>query len=262
MRFKLVLEFEGSRYSGWQKQADARTIQGAILGAAATVFPGQLLDLQGCGRTDAGVHGLRYAAHLDAATDLDPAAITARLNELLPSDINILALEPADLRFHARHHCLGRSYLYQVSRRRTALCRRYVHWHPEPLAAASMAEAAQLLAGMHDFAAFTDRRVLKGKSSLVFVNKAELRATEELILFRIVGSHFLWKMVRNIVGALIEIGAGRLGGPDLEKLLAGRGELPAGLTASPAGLFFEAAFYDQEEFTGFLAEAPLRGCFF
>jgi tRNA pseudouridine38-40 synthase len=262
MRFKLVLEFEGSRYSGWQKQADAKTVQGAVLAAAARIFPGEGLDLQGCGRTDAGVHGLRFVAHLEAGTDMAPAIMVARLNELLPTDINILAIEPVEPRFHARHHCLGRSYLYQISRRRTAFCRRYVHWHPEPLAIEPMAEAALLLAGMHDFAAFTDRRALKNKSSLVFVNKAELAATEELILFRMVGSHFLWKMVRNIVGSLMEIGAGRLTVRDLENLLGGQGELPARQAAPPTGLFLEAVFYDQEEFTGFLAGAPLRGCFF
>jgi tRNA pseudouridine38-40 synthase len=262
MRFKLILEFDGSRYSGWQRQADARTVQGALLDAAAGVFPGQPLDLQGCGRTDAGVHALRYPAHLEAMTDLAPPMILERLNALLPTDINILAVEAAHPRFHARHHCLGRSYLYQIARRRSALCRRYVHWRQQPLAAERMIEAAQLLAGMHDFAAFTDRRALKGKSPLVLINKAEIRSTEELILFRLVGSHFLWKMVRNVVGVLMEIGAGRLPVGEMAELLAGRGEPPVGLAAPASGLFLEAAFYEEEDFSRFLASDPLRACFF
>jgi tRNA pseudouridine38-40 synthase len=186
-----------------------------------------------------------------------------RLNEALPADINILAVKPSHPRFHARHHCLGRSYLYQIARRRTAFCRRYVSWRHEPLAADRMAEAAGMLAGMHDFAAFTDRRILKKQSSKVFINKAEVAAAgDDLILFRIVGSHFLWKMVRHLVGVLIEIGAGRMGVRDLEELLARRGEMPPGLLAPPTGLFFEAAFYDEDAFSDFLATEPLRPLFF
>ena len=263
MRFKLILEFDGTRYSGWQQQADAKSVQGALLAAASTVLPGQSLDLQGCGRTDAGVHGLRYPAHLEATTDLTPGALAERLNDLLPADINVLAAEPVHPRFHARHTCLGRSYLYQIALRRTAFCRRYVYWRREPLAASRMAAAAGLLAGMHDFAAFTDRRALKKKSAKVFVNKAEIAAAgDDLIRFRIVGSHFLWKMIRNIVGVLIEIGAGRMDLRDLEGLLAGQGKLPAGLLAPPSGLFLEAAFYDEESFEEFLASEPLRPLFF
>jgi tRNA pseudouridine38-40 synthase len=261
MRFKLTLEFDGTRYSGWQKQADARTLQGALLDAAAGIFPDQSVDLQGCGRTDAGVHALRYPAHLEAVTELAPALILERLNGLLPTDINILTVDAVQPRFHARHHCLGRSYLYQISRRRTALCRRYVHWRQETLVAERMAEAVQVLAGMHDFSAFTDRRALKGKSPLVLINKAEIKATEELILFRLVGSHFLWKMVRNIVGVLMEIGAGRLPASEMAELLAGRGEPPLGLAAPAAGLFFEAAFYEEAEFTRFLDTEPLPACY-
>jgi tRNA pseudouridine38-40 synthase len=262
MRFKLILEYDGTRYSGWQQQADAKTIQGALLAAADQIFAGQPLDLQGCGRTDAGVHGLRYVAHLEVTTDSAPAAMAAKLNECLPADIVILAVEPVHPRFHARHSCVGRSYLYQIARRRTAFCRRYVHYRPEPLAAERMAAAAGLLAGMHDFAAFTDRRVLKNKSSKVFVNEAEAAAVGDLVLFRIVGSHFLWKMIRHIVGVLMEIGAGRMEARDLEELLAGRGELPAGLLAPPTGLFLEAAFYDEDAFSDFLATEPLRPLFF
>jgi len=258
-RFKLILEFDGGRYRGWQKQDDARSIQGSLLKAAAEFFGGQV-DVQGSGRTDTGVHGLRFAAHLEAHTEQSPKEIGERLNELLPKDIAIVECKRAGARFHARHNCIGRSYLYQIARRKTALARDFV-WHiPEPLHAGFMQEAAAALVGMHDFTSFTDRQAIKKKSPLVMVHKAQIAETEDLILFRIVGSHFLWKMVRRIVGALAEVGKGQFTVAEVRQFL----EAPVSLkqyTAPSQGLFFERAFYDQEELDGFLAEEALPPAF-
>ena len=259
-RFKLALEFDGGRYSGWQKQNDAKSIQGSLLTAAAELF-GQEADVQGSGRTDTGVHGLRFAAHLEAQTELSPKEIGERLNEFLPKDIAILECKRAGARFHARHNCIGRSYLYQIAKRKTALGRNYVWQIQEPLHAGFMQEAAAVLVGMHDFTSFTDRQAIKKKSPLVMVHKAQIAETEDLILFRIVGSHFLWKMVRRIVGVLVEVGKGQLTVAEVRKFL----ETPIVLkqyTAPSQGLFFERAFYDQEELDGFLASEPLRPAFF
>ena len=259
-RFKLALEFDGGRYSGWQKQADARSIQGSLLKAAAELF-GPEVDVQGSGRTDSGVHGLRFAAHLEAYTELSPKEIGQRLNELLPEDIAILECKRAGARFHARHNCLGRSYLYQIAKRKSALGRDFVWQIPAPLHAGFMQEAATALEGMHDFTSFTDPQAVKKKSPLVMVHKARIAETEDLILFRIVGSHFLWKMVRRIVGVLAEVGKGQLTVAEVRNFL----EAPVVLkeyTAPSQGLFFERAFYDQEELDTFLASEPLHPAFF
>jgi len=259
-RFKLALEFDGGRYSGWQKQNDARSIQGSLLTAASELF-GAEVDVQGSGRTDSGVHGLSFAAHLEARTEHSPQEIGQRLNELLPRDIAIVECKRAGARFHARHNCIGRSYLYQIAKRKTALGRNYVWQIAEPLHAGFMQEAASVLVGMHDFSSFTDHQAIKKKSPLVMVNKARIAETEDLILFRIVGSHFLWKMVRRIVGVLAEVGKGRLTVAEVGQFL----ESPVVLkeyTAPSQGLFFERAFYDQEELDGFLAEKDLRPAFF
>jgi len=259
-RFKLALEFDGGRYSGWQKQDDARSIQGSLLKAAAELFEGEV-DIQGSGRTDSGVHGLRFVAHLEAQTEHSPQEIGQRLNELLPKDIAILDCKRAGARFHARHNCIGRSYLYQIARRKTALGRDYVWQIPEPLHAGFMQEAASVLVGMHDFTSFTDRQAIKKKSPLVMVNKAQIVETADLILVRIVGSHFLWKMVRRIVGVLAEVGKGQLTVAEVRHFL----EVPTVLkeyTAPSQGLFFEQAFYDQEELDGFLAEEGVHPIFF
>ncbi|MFA7383475.1 MAG: tRNA pseudouridine(38-40) synthase TruA [Desulfurivibrionaceae bacterium] len=259
-RFKLALEFDGGRYSGWQKQDDARSIQGSLLKAAVELF-GPQVDVQGSGRTDTGVHGLRFTAHLEAQTEYSPQEIGQRLNELLPKDIAILECKRAGARFHARHNCIGRSYLYQIARRKTALGRDYVWQIGEPLHAGFMQEAAATLVGMHDFTSFTDRQALKKKSPLVMVHQARIAETDDLILLRIVGSHFLWKMVRRIVGVLAEVGKGRLTVAEVRQFL----EIPVVLkeyTAPSQGLFFERAFYDQEELDGFLAEETLPPAFF
>ena len=259
-RFKLALEFDGGRYSGWQKQADAKSIQGSLLKAAAELFGGEV-DVQGSGRTDTGVHGLRFVAHLEAHTEQSPKEIGERLNELLPKDIAILECKRAGARFHARHNCIGRSYLYQIAKRKTALGRDYVWQIAEPLHAGFMQEAATSMVGMHDFTSFTDLQVIKKKSPLVLVHQAQIAETEDLILFRIVGSHFLWKMVRRIVGVLAEVGKGQLTVAEVRQFL----EKPAVLkeyTAPSQGLFFERAFYDQEELDGFLAEEEVQPAFF
>ncbi|MCX5869080.1 MAG: tRNA pseudouridine(38-40) synthase TruA [Deltaproteobacteria bacterium] len=255
-RFKLILEFDGSRYSGWQKQDDAKTIQGSLLKAATALFGAQV-DVQGSGRTDAGVHALHFTAHLEAQTDLPPQEIRQRLNELLPGDIVILECKRAGPRFHARHNCIGRSYCYQIARHKTALGRDYVWQVLDPLDEKRMQEAASVLVGQHDFTSFTDRQVVKKKSPLVMVNTCQIVATEDLILFRIVGSHFLWKMVRRIVGVLVAVGKGQLAVAEVQHFL----QAPVVLqqhTAPAQGLFFERAFYDQEELDAFLVGDKLR----
>ncbi|MEW6518051.1 MAG: tRNA pseudouridine(38-40) synthase TruA [Thermodesulfobacteriota bacterium] len=261
-RFKMVLEFDGRRYSGWQKQDDARTIQGSLLAAAGELY-GQGVDVQGNGRTDGGVHALQFVAHLEAATDDRAEEVARRLNALLPQDINILKLQKAGPRFHARHNCLGRSYLYQLAKRRTAFCKGYV-WQlgqDGQFKVSAMRQAAELLVGMHDFTSFTDRQAVKNKSPQVLINKAQVAETAELVLVRLVGSHFLWKMMRRLVGVLAAIGRGELSPDDLERFLREPVNLSR-YTAPAQGLFFERAFYNQEELDSFLANDEIRPCFF
>lgn len=127
-RFRLYIEYEGTRYSGWQIQQNARTVQGEISAAVKSIFKTGNFELYGSGRTDAGVHALLQTAHLDVKTMLAPEIIRMKLNDELPADINILEAEKAPASFHARHDAIARSYLYQISRRRTAFGKRYVWW--------------------------------------------------------------------------------------------------------------------------------------
>jgi tRNA pseudouridine38-40 synthase len=241
-RFKLSLEYAGTRYRGWQIQKNARTVQGAIAEAVKTVCGRGEFELYGSGRTDAGVHALLQVAHLDVATRLGPVPLRHALNDALPADINILAVEKADPRFHARHGAVGRSYLYQVARRRSAFAKPYVWWVKDQLAFAPMRAAARLFVGMNDFRSFTDDSP-EEKSTQVLVEGVDLAEDGDLILVRIRGSHFVWKMVRRIVGVLVAVGRGELREGDVARFLREDSGTPAELTAPPSGLFLEYVRY-------------------
>jgi tRNA pseudouridine38-40 synthase len=242
-RFKLFLEYAGTRYSGWQVQKNARTVQGEIARAVREVSKRTDFELYGAGRTDAGVHALMQVAHLDLETKLAPDVLRYALNDELPADVNVLAAERVSRRFHARHGALARSYLYQVSRRRTAFAKPYVWWVKDGLDVAAMAAAVGLFAGMKDFRSFADTRDGEANTR-VLVERAEVAEDADLVLVRILGSHFLWKMVRRVVGVLVEVGRGSLRAGDVQRFLEGPSDVPARLTAPPSGLFLERVFYE------------------
>jgi tRNA pseudouridine38-40 synthase len=244
-RFKLTIEYEGTRYSGWQIQKNARTVQGEIEEALRTVLKTDSFEFLGSGRTDAGVHALGQMAHLEAPTVLAPHILRMKVNDELPPDINILDIRSAPPRFHARHNAFARSYLYQISRRRTAFGKRFVWWVNDDLHAASMRSAAELFTGMQDLRSFTDDDPEK-KSTRVLLEEIELREAGDLILVRVVGSHFLWKSVRRIVGVIVEAGKGNLGEAEIRELLKTHSSTPAGLTAPPSGLFLEKVYYEEK----------------
>src|SRR5262245_47984909 len=124
-RYKLTIEYAGTRYSGWQIQKNARTVQGEIVRAWREVTR-KSVETYGSGRTDAGVHALAQVAHADLVEALPPATLVARVNDALPHDINLIAAERVAPRFHARHSAVARSYLYQIAQRRTAFAKPYV----------------------------------------------------------------------------------------------------------------------------------------
>jgi tRNA pseudouridine38-40 synthase len=260
--YKLILEYEGTRYRGWQVQQNARSVAGELQRAlrGAGYPPG---ELGGSGRTDAGVHALAQVAHLRLPAPAEASALRRALNERLPPDIHVLALTSAHHGFHARHDAVSRSYLYQVARRRSAFAKRFVWWVPQPLDLAAMRQAAALLPGRHDFALFA-HRPQEQQSTLVEVEGVEIAEEGALVLVRLVASHFLWKMVRRVVGALVRLGAGELTPTQLEELLTARrprglAEAPAAWTAPPSGLFLERVRYAGDgELPRVTAAVPVR----
>jgi tRNA pseudouridine38-40 synthase len=231
--WKLELEYKGTRYHGWQIQENSRTIQGELLKAAKEIFPSSKIEIGGAGRTDAGVHAASQIAHLKvskASKDLKPKQIQFAFNDLLPYDINILKVENAPEKFHARHDAISRYYLYQIATRRTAFGKDFVWWVKDKLNVEKMQQAAN------------------EQSTVVLVQSSEIFLDGNLICFRIGASHFLWKMVRRLVGVLVEIGRKNISIEEFRKILELRSNRNIKeFTAPPSGLFLEKVIYKGEE---------------
>jgi tRNA pseudouridine38-40 synthase len=248
--FKLTLEYDGSRYSGWQAQTNApRTVQGELQRVADELF-GTEVDVQGAGRTDAGVHALGQVAHLKARAvrgELTPARVLRELNDRLPSSIAVIECVEAPPRFHARHDAVARAYFYQISTRKAALSKRFVWWIKPPLDVAGMQSAAALIAGRHNFVCFRAADPSRpGESTTVEVASAEVGRDEDMLVFRIEASHFVWKMVRRLTGTLVKVGLGEVGVEQFAGLLTGRKDPKldvAAWTAPASGLFLESVRY-------------------
>jgi tRNA pseudouridine38-40 synthase len=240
--WKLTLEYDGTRYRGWQSQKNTdRTVQGVLIRAAKELFAEEV-SIGGAGRTDAGVHALAQVAHLKAKKAIPEADIAWGLNERLPFDVNVLTVEKAAPRFHARHDAKSRTYLYRISRRRTAFDKRLVWWVKDRLNASAMQRAAKLFEGRHDFGSFCENPAGQ-ESTIVVVEKSDVLDVFDEIHFRIAASHFLWKMVRRLAGTLVEVGRGNLDAAGVEKLLREKSAEPAKWTAPPSGLFLEKVVY-------------------
>lgn len=247
MKFKIYLEYNGTNYAGWQQQKNAKTVQGTLIDAVKTIFSkskgeSRFIDLQGSGRTDRGVHALEQVAHLECETMLGPEIIKMKLNDILPSDINILEVEKTHNRFHARHSAVSRQYVYVISKRRTAFEKRFVWWVKDKLNVNRMAVAGKLFIGMHDFRSFCEKTE-EDKSTKVKVENLTISEEADKIYIRIKSSHFLWKMVRRLVGVLVEAGRGNMTENDIKRYLQNYSDELAVYTAPPSGLFLEKIFY-------------------
>jgi tRNA pseudouridine38-40 synthase len=249
MTYKLVLEYDGSKFSGWQIQNNARTVQGELQRVTDELF-GVTVDVQGAGRTDAGVHALGQVAHIkvrDARRKYTPPHLMIELNEKLPSSIAVVECETAPQTFHARHDAGSRAYFYQISTRKAALSKKFTWWIKEPLDVKAMQTAAGLIAGRHNFVRFCAPDPSRpGEPTTVVVNSAEVGVDGHMVVFRIEASHFLWKMVRRLTGTLVKVGLGEITLDQFKSLLAGKKDAKldvASWTAPAAGLFLEAVRY-------------------
>jgi len=247
--WKFTVEYDGSRYSGWQEQKNApKTVMGALRNAIEGVLCIQA-ELHGAGRTDAGVHALGQVLHVKANPKKahSPDQIRDAVNDALGHDVVVLAVEEVPERFHARHHAESRRYLYRISRRKNAFAKRHVWWVKEDLDLNAMRAAAAMLPGRHDFSAFhADDPARPDESPIVVVESATLQVEGDEIQFRIEASHFLWRMVRRIVGAIVRAGMGEFPVTDFAAALDGDVRYQDAIsrwTAPAAGLYLEAVRY-------------------
>ena len=253
--WKLTVEYDGTRYYGWQEQKNARTVAGELRGAAEA-FLSRPVEIAGAGRTDAGVHALGQVVRLRTAGQHKRVALLHEINDRLPPDINVLKAETVPDGFDPRRDALARYYIYQISQRRTAFAKRFVWWVKDNLDQASIREAAGMLVGRRDFAHFCDKRAEEG-STIVVVNDVQFRSDGDLLLLRIGASHYLWKMVRRIVGALVEVGRGSINPAEFGGLIGSKSGVNspgrfdvAAHTAPPSGLFLERVVYIEGDHPG------------
>ncbi len=238
----LTVEYAGTRYSGWQIQKNARTVQGDLERAIHLATGRAEFELYGAGRTDAGVHALAQVAHLQVDTRLDPDTLLWRINDELPADINVLQVARAPQGFHARHDAVARSYVYQISRRRSAFAKPFVWWVREDLKLPLMRDTASLFVGLNDFQSFTaDDR--DETSTRVQIDRVDLFDRAPFLLIRVRGSHFLWRMVRRLVGVMVAVGRREIRVEEVARMLTARSDVPAALTAPASGLFLERVYY-------------------
>jgi len=246
MTFKLYIEYEGTRFCGWQIQPGIKTVQGILTEAASVIFNSDRIRITGAGRTDSGVHALEQIAHFQADTKLRPDILKMKFNDLLPPDINILKIEKINDKFHSRHDAISRSYIYCISRRRTAFGKNYVWWIKDSLDTRKMYSASLVFIGLHDYISFADKNSNE-PSTKVMIENIEFFENDSFVLIRIIGSHFLHKMVRRMVGILVEVGRNNLTSNNIMGYLENYSIVPAKFTSPPSGLYLEKIFYSPGE---------------
>lgn len=244
MRLRCVVEYDGTEFVGWQRQATGRTVQGTLEEVVQGIT-GETVDVVGAGRTDAGVHAVGQGAHFDTEWDRSIGELERGMNALLPPDCAIHHLEEASPQFHARHSAVGRAYAYTVWQRevRSPLLRRTTLHVRTRLDVGRMAEAARFLEGEHDFGAF-GRPMSPGGSTVRRLSRLTVRKAGWRVIFELEGNAFLRHQVRRTVGLLLEVGSGRIGPDDVQQTLA---RLPGAMTPRrvPAcGLVLVAVRYE------------------
>jgi len=241
---KLTLAYDGTRFVGWQRQAQGESIQGLLEDALAR-FEGSPVTVHGAGRTDAGVHALGQVASVRVTCPHDVATLTRALNAHLPEDLRVLAVEEAAADFHARFSAKSKTYRYVIRNGPIAMPfeRAYV-WHlAEPLNVEAMQRAAALLVGTHDFAAFQSVGTETPGSVRTVLRSGILQFEPSLLSYQVTGEGFLRHMVRALTGTLVEIGRGWREPESIQSLLSGGRRSDAGATAPPHGLFLVSVDY-------------------
>jgi tRNA pseudouridine38-40 synthase len=245
-RWKITVEYDGSGFSGWQRQLNDVSVQ-QVLEEAVQKFSGETVTLHVAGRTDAGVHARANCAHFDLAKETDGGTVRDALNfHVRPHKIVVLNAEAVSDEFHARFSATGRSYRYLIVNRRAPLALMAQHaWHvPKVLDIAPMQDAARLLLGSHDFSTFRAQNC-QAKTPVKTLDRFDVAREDELITLHTGARSFLYHQVRNMVGTLVMVGTGQWSLDDFKTALAARDRRAGGPTAPPQGLIFWEVSYPQ-----------------
>lgn len=238
---RLLLEYDGTEFCGWQKQPGERTVQGTLEEAVSTVVRRPTI-VWGCARTDAGVHALGYVAHFHTESDASVERLTAALNGVLPEDVVVRGVDEAAMGFHARFDAVARRYQYRIATEPTAVWRRFAYRSRHRLDLEAMAAGAAPLVGEHDFTGFT--AVTNDAQPVCRVLGAAVTAEGPFILIAVEANRFLYHMVRVIAGTLMEVGRGRMQPEQVGVALRTKDRRAAGPTAPAHGLTLLSVRYE------------------
>jgi len=241
--FKLTLEYDGSRYHGWQVQPGLQTLQAEVQGAIQQIIQAPIA-VTAAGRTDAGVHALGQVAGFTTSSALSAAEWARALNGLLPADIAVRSVEVAPETFHARFNAKSKLYRYRIlARQHRSALDRHRFWHiPYALDVEAMRTASRSLIGRHDFSSFQGSPT-DTENAVCEISLLELMRDAEELAIEIQADRFLKQMVRNIVGTLVEVGRGKIQAGAVEEILAAQDRRKAGPTAPPQGLYLVRVDY-------------------
>jgi tRNA pseudouridine38-40 synthase len=243
---KLIVAYDGTAYRGWQKTPMGPSIEATLQQTLEQILQ-QPTPLQAASRTDGGVHAQGQVVNFFTTKHIDLDRLQISLNSLLPCDIVVLAIEKMDPHFHPTLDCKGKEYRYFICHRRTQLPHRRLYaWHYHYLLDfEAMRKAAEIFVGQHDFSAFCNfKKNAHYMHTIRELSQIELMKREEdELCIRLVGNHFLYKMVRNIVGAIVYVGRGKLKIEDVLPILNSGDRKKAGMTAPAHGLFLHQVFY-------------------
>lgn len=240
-RYKLLIEYDGTRYSGWQKQPNANTVEEEIENALSQILQSPI-DIIGQGRTDAGVHAEGQVAHFDYPDDLDKHRILFALLGVLPGDIAVWEMTETAPDFHARFNGVSRRYRYQVIRRPSPLYNRYAEMVLGDLDLDAMQECADMVLGKHDFESFTYSSD-EQPSTACEVTMSELKFGDPLITYRVEANRFVRHMVRRLIGSMLQVGQDKMTVEDFSDLLHKPSKNKSGYGASAKGLILEKVGY-------------------
>jgi tRNA pseudouridine38-40 synthase len=238
---RLVVEYDGTEFCGWQRQPKVRTVEGEILGVLAPLV-GLEPEIIAAARTDSGVHALGQVMNFTSLSPLEPDEVRDALNSLLPPDVRVVSASEAPLAFNARYDATQRTYRYIVSMRPTALWRKH-RWHVKwRLDLEAIKEAMESLVGQHDFSAYTCKD--EERSTWITMREASAEEIEpEVVALTFGANRFVRRMVRTLVGTLVEIGRGRMQPRDAYDILSSRDRKVAGPCAPPHGLYLVGVDY-------------------
>ncbi len=246
MRYLMTFAYDGSRYKGYQKQPNEKTIQGEIEKALETINSNTPISIYASGRTDAGVHAYNQKAHFDLDNNMTPEKIKTALNSLLPSDIYIKNVEIVSEDFHARFNVKAKEYIYMINMGEyNPIEKDYVYQCNKKLDVVEMERALKYLEGTHDFKSFAKSDEEKDDYVRTIVQTNLIRDLKNVnkVTISFLGTGFLRYQVRNMIGVLLEIGEGRRKSEDIIDILAAKDRTKAGKTASPEGLYLKDVLY-------------------